>query len=135
MFTLFDDIPPYDQHSVAVCDNMQDTAMFETAVTVQDNHEIVRYRVWLSAWKGHQNRLRNGAKTKSYMMDVIAPADWTVDKVHNTILVYLAGIKWLKISRGIQWLHADYQPQIHDSIQEYFILDLDNFLDYTTPNF
>ena len=116
MFTLFDDISPYDQHSVTVCDNMKDTAVFETAVTVQNNHEIVRYRVWLSSWKGNQNRLRNGAKTKSYMMDAVAPADWTVDKVHNTILVYLAGIKWLRVSRGIQWLHADYQPQIHDSI-------------------
>lgn len=64
-----------------------------------------------------------------------APTDWPIDKVQNTILVYLAGIKWLRMKSGIQWLHADYQPQIHDSIQEYFILDLDNFLDYTTPNF
>lgn len=78
---------------------------------------------------------KSGAQSKSYMMDVVAPSDWTIDKVHNTILVYLAGIKWMKMSSGIQWLHADYQPQLHDSTQEDFILYLDDFLDSITPQF
>ena len=135
MLTLFSDIPPYDMHSVVECDKDKDTAIFETAVTVQGNPKIVRYRVWLSAWKGLENRQRSGAQSKSYMMDVVAPSDWTIDKVHNTILVYLAGIKWMKMSSGIQWLHADYQPQLHDSTQEDFILYLDDFLDSITPQF
>lgn len=135
MLTLFNDIPPYDMHSVAICVKQEDTAIFETALTVQDNKKIARYRVWILSWKGLQNRQRSGAQSKSYMMDVVAPADWTIDKVHNTILVYLAGIKWMKMSSGIQWLHTDYQPQLHDSTQEDFILYLDDFLDSTTPQF
>lgn len=135
MLTLFNDIPPYDMHSVAICVKQEDTAIFETALTVQDNKKIARYRVWILSWKGLQNRQRSGAQSKSYMMDVVAPADWTIDKVHNTILVYLAGIKWMKMSIGIQWLHTDYQPQLHDSTQEDFILYLDDFLDSTTPQF
>lgn len=135
MLTLFSDIPPYDMHSAVECDKDKDTAIFETAVTVQDNPKIARYRVWLSAWKGLENRQRSGAQSKSYMMDVVAPSDWTIDKVHNTILVYLAGIKRMKMSSGIQWLHADYQPQLHDSTQEDFILYLDDFLCSITPQF
>lgn len=135
MLTLFNDIPPYDMHSVVECDKGKDTAVFETAVTIQDNPKIARYRVWLSAWKGNQNRLRDGAKAKSYMMDVVAPVDWPIDKVHNTILAYLAGTKWVKMSSGIQWQHGDYQPQAHDSLQEDYILYLDDFLDSITPNF
>lgn len=73
MLTLFNDIPPYDMHSVVECDKGKDTAVFETAVTIQDNHKIARYRVWLSAWKGLENRQRSGAKSKTYMMDVVAP--------------------------------------------------------------
>lgn len=122
-------------HSVVECDKGKDTAIFETAVTIQDNPKIVRYRVWLSAWKGNQNRLRDGGKAKSYMMDVVAPVDWPIDKVHNTILAYLAGVKWMKMKSGIQWFHPDYQAQIHDSLQEDYILYLDNFLDFITPNF
>lgn len=135
MLTLFNDIPPYDIHSVTMCVKQEDTAIFETALTVQDNKKIARYRVWILAWKGVENRQRSGAQSKSYMMDVVAPADWTISKVHNTILVYLAGIKWMKMSSGIQWLHADYQPQPHDSTQEDFILYLDDFLDSITPQF
>lgn len=135
MLTLFNDIPPYDMHSVVKCDKGKDTAIFETAVTVQDNPKIARYRVWLSAWKGLENRQRSGAKSKSYMMDVVAPSDWTIDKVHNVILSYLAGIKWVKMSSGIQWCHADYQPQAHDSLQEDYVLYLDDFLDSITPQF
>ena len=135
MLTLFNDIPPYDMHSVAICVKQEDTAIFETALTVQDNKKIARYRVWILAWKGVENRQRSGAQSKSYMMDVVAPSDWTIDKVHNTILVYLAGIKWMKMSSGIQWLHTDYQPQLHDSTQEDFILYLDDFLDSITPQF
>lgn len=135
MLTLFNDIPPYDMHSVVECDKGKDTAVFETAVTIQDNPKIARYRVWLSAWKGNQNRLRDGAKSKSYMMDVVAPVDWPIDKVHNTILAYLAGTKWVKMSSGIQWQHGDYQPQAHDSLQEDYILYLDDFLNFLTPNF
>ena len=135
MLTLFNDIPPYDMHSVVECDKGKDTAVFETAVTMQDNHKIARYRVWLSAWKGSENRQRSGAKSKSYMMDVVAPVNWAIEKVHNTILVYLAGISWLKFSSGIQWKHGDYQPQPHDSMQEDYILYLDDFLDSITPNF
>lgn len=93
MLTLFNDIPPYDMHSVAICVKQEDTAIFETALTVQDNQKIARYRVWILSWKGLENRQRSGAQSKSYMMDVVAPSDWTIDKVHNTILVYLAGIK------------------------------------------
>lgn len=37
MLTLFNDIPPYDMHSVALCVKQEDTAIFETALTVQDN--------------------------------------------------------------------------------------------------
>lgn len=133
--TLFNDIPPYDMHSVALCVKQEDTAIFETALTVQDNKKIARYRVWILAWKGVENRQRSGAQSKSYMMDVVASSDWTIDKVHNTILVYLAGIKWMKMSSGIQWLHTDYQPQLHDSTQEDFILYLDDFLDSITPQF
>lgn len=73
MLTLFNDIPPYDMHSVVECDKTKDTAIFETALTIQDNQKIARYRVWLSAWKGLENRQRSGAKSKSYMMDVVAP--------------------------------------------------------------
>lgn len=135
MLTLFNDIPPYDMHSVAICVTQEDTAIFETALTVQDNQKIARYRVWLLAWKGLENRQRSGAQSKSYMMDVVAPSDWTIDKVHNTILVYLAGIRWLKFSSGIQWRHGDYQTQPHDSMQEDYILYLDDFLDSITPNF
>lgn len=135
MLTLFNDIPPYNMHSVALCVKQEDTAIFETALTVQDNKKIARYRVWILAWKGVENRQRSGAQSKSYMMDVVAPSDWTIGKVHNTILVYLAGIKWMKMSSGIQWLHADYQPQLHDSTQEDFILYLDDFLDSSTPQF
>lgn len=135
MLTLFNDIPPYNMHSVALCVKQEDTAIFETALTVQDNKKIARYRVWILAWKGVENRQRSGAQSKSYMMDVVASSDWTIDKVHNTILVYLAGIKWMKMSSGIQWLHADYQPQLHDSTQEDFILYLDDFLDSITPQF
>lgn len=135
MLTLFNDIPPYDMHSVAICVKQEDTAIFETALTVQDNQKIARYRVWLLALKGLKNRLRSGAQSKSYMMDVVAPSDWTIDKVHNTILVYLAGIRWLKFSSGIQWQHGDYQTQLHDSIQEDYILYLDDFLDSITPQF
>ena len=135
MLTLFNDIPPYDMHSVVECDKGKDTAVFETAVTMQDNHKIARYRVWLSAWKGLENRLESGEQCKSYMMDVVAPADWGLDKVHNTILVYLAGVKWMKMKSGIQWFHSDYQAQIHDSLQEDYVLYLDNFLDFLTPNF
>lgn len=135
MLTLFNDIPPYDMHSVALCVKQEDTAIFETALTVQDNKKIARYRVWILAWKGVENRQRSGAQSKSYMMDVVASSDWTIDKVHNTILVYLAGIKWMKMSSGIQWLHTDYQPQLHDSTQEDFILYLDDFLDSITPQF
>ncbi len=135
MLTLFSDIPPYDMHSVVECDKDKDTAIFETAVTVQDNPKIVRYRVWLSAWKGLENRQRSGAKSKSYMMDVVAPVNWTIEKVHNTILVYLAGISRLKFSSGIQWKHGDYQTQPHDSMQEDYVLYLDDFLDSITPNF
>lgn len=69
------------------------------------------------------------------MMDVVAPADWRLDKVHNTILAYLAGVKWMKMKSGIQWFHPDYQAQIHDSLQEDYVLYLDNFLDFLTPNF
>lgn len=122
-------------HSVTICAKQGATAVFETAVTVQDNPEIARYRVWLLAWKGSENRQRSGAQSKSYMMDAVAPVDWQIDKVHNTILVYLAGIKWMKMSSGIQWLHADYQSQLHDSTQEDFVLYLDDFLDSITPNF
>lgn len=68
-------------HSVVECDKDKDTAIFETAVTVQDNPKIVRYRVWLSAWKGLENRQRSGAQSKTYMLDVVAPPDWTIDKV------------------------------------------------------
>lgn len=135
MLTLFNDIPPYNMHSVALCVKQEDTAIFETALTVQDNKKIARYRVWILAWKGVENRQRSGAQSKSYMMDVVAPSEWTSDKVHNTILVYLAGIKWMKMSSGIQWLHADYRPQLHDSTQEDFILYLDDFLDSITPQF
>ena len=135
MLTLFNDIPPYDMHSVTICAKQEDTAVFETAVTIQDNPEIVRYRVWLSAWKGSENRLESGEQCKSYMMDVVAPADWMLDKVHNTILAYLAGIKWMKMKSGIQWLHPDYQAQIHDSLQEDYVLYLDDFLEFLTPNF
>lgn len=135
MLTLFNDIPPYDMHSVVECDKGKDTAVFETAVTMQDNPKIARYRVWLSAWKGSENRLESGEQCKSYMMDVVAPSDWTIDKVHNAILAYLAGIKWVKMSSGIQWCHADYQPQAHDSLQEDYILYLDDFLDSITPQF
>lgn len=135
MLTLFNDIPPYNMHSVALCVKQEDTAIFETALTVQDNKKIARYRVWILAWKGVENRQRSGAQSKSYMMDVVALSDWTIGKVHNTILVYLAGIKWMKMSSGIQWLHADYQPQLHDSTQEDFILYLDDFLDSITPQF
>lgn len=135
MLTLFNDIPPYDMHSVAICVKQEDMAIFETALTVQDNQKIARYRVWILSWKGLENRQRSGARSKSYMMDAVAPSDWTVDKVHNTILVYLAGIKWMKMSSGIQWLHTDYQPQLHDSTQEDFILYLDDFLDSITPQF
>lgn len=136
MLTLFNDIPPYNMHSVALCVKQEDTAIFETALTVQDNKKkIARYRVWILAWKGVENRQRSGAQSKSYMMDVVAPSDWTIDKVHNTILVYLAGIKWMKMYSGIQWLHAYYQPQLHDSTQEDFILYLDDFLDSITPQF
>lgn len=135
MLTLFSDIPPYDMHSVVECDKDKDTAIFETVVTVQDNPKIVRYRVWLSAWKGLENRLRSGAQSKTYMLDVVAPSDWTIDKVHNTILVYLAGISRLKFSSGIQWQHGDYQTQAHDSAQEDYILYLDDFLDSITPQF
>lgn len=135
MLTLFNDIPPYDMHSVVECDKGKDTAIFETALTIQDNQKIARYRVWLSAWKGLENRQRSGAKSKSYMMDVVAPVNWTIEKVHNTILVYLAGISRLKFSSGIQWKHGDYQPQPHDSMQEDYVLYLDNFLDFLTPNF
>lgn len=133
MLTLFNDIPPYDMHSVAICVKQEDTATFETAITVQDNHKIARYRVWLSAWKGLENRQRSGAQY--YMMDAVAPVDWPIDKVHNTILAYLAGISRLKFSSGIQWRHGDYQPQPHDSMQEDYILYLDDFLDSITPNF
>ena len=135
MLTLFNDIPPYDMHSVVECDKTKDTAIFETAVTVQDNPKIARYRVWLSAWKGLENRQRSGAKSKSYMMDVVAPVDWPIDKVHNTILAYLAGISRLKFSSGIKWQHGDYHPQPHDSMQEDYILYLDDFLGSITPNF
>ena len=135
MLTLFNDIPPYDPHSVVECDKAKDTAIFDTATTIQDNSKINRYRVWLSAWKGTENRLGSGEQCKSYMMDVVAPADWPIDKVHNTILVYLAGIKWMKMKRGIQWLHPDYQAQIHDSLQEDYVLYLDDFLKFLTPNF
>lgn len=135
MLTLFNDIPPYDMHSVVECDKGKDTAIFETALTIQDNPKIARYRVWLSAWKGSENRLRSGEKAKSYMMDVVAPTDWPIDKVHNTILVYLAGIKWMKMTSGIQWLHADYHTQPHDSLQEDYVLYLDDFLEFLTPNF
>lgn len=135
MLTLFNDIPPYNMHSVALCVKQEDTAIFETALTVQDNKKIARCRVWILAWKGVENRQRSGAQSNSYMMDVVAPSEWTIDKVHNTILVYLAGIKWMKMSSGIQWLHADYQPQLHDSTQEDFILYLDDFLDSITPQF
>lgn len=135
MLTLFNDIPPYDMHSVTICAKQEATAVFETAVTVQDNPEIARYRVWLSAWKGSENRLRSGEQCKSYMMDVVSPSDWTIDKVHNAILSYLAGIKWVKMSSGIQWCHADYQPQAHDSLQEDYVLYLDDFLDSITPQF
>lgn len=135
MLTLFNDIPPYDMHSVVECDKTKDTAIFETALTVQDNHKIARYRVWLSAWKGLENRQRSGAQSKSYMMDAVAPVDWPIDKVHNTILAYLAGIRRLKFSSGIQWQHGDYQTQPHDSMQEDYILHLDDFLDSITPNF
>ena len=122
-------------HSVVECDKGKDTAIFETALTLQDNPKIARYRVWLSAWKSSENRIRSGETCKSYMMDVVAPSDWTIDKVHNTILVYLAGIKWMKMSSGIQWLHADYHPQPHDSLQEDYLLYLDDFLDSITPSF
>ena len=135
MLTLFNDIPPYDMHSVVECDKTKDTAIFETAITVQDNPKIVRYRVWLSAWKGLENRQRSGAQSKSYMMDVVAPVNWTIDKVHNTILVYLAGIRRLKFSSGIQWQHGDYQTQPHDSIQEDYCLYLNDFLNSITPQF
>lgn len=135
MLTLFNDIPPYDMHSVAICVKQEDTAIFETALTIQDNHKIARYRVWLLAWKGLENRQRSGAQAKSYMMDVVAPSGWTIDKVHNTILVYLAGIRWLKFSSRIQWQHGDYQTQAHDSAQEDYILYLDDFLDSITPQF
>lgn len=135
MLTLFNDIPPYDMHSVTMCVKQEDTAIFETALTVQDNKKIARYRVWILSWKGLQNRQRSGAQSNSYMMDVVAPSDWTIGKVHNAILVYLAGIKWMKMYSGIQWLHADYQPQLHDSTQEDFVLYLDDFLDSITPNF
>lgn len=135
MLTLFNDIPPYDMHSVAICAKQEDTAIFETALTIQDNQKIARYRVWLSAWKGLENRQRSGAKSKSYMMDVVSPSDWTIDKVHNTILAYLAGLKWVKMSSGIQWCHADYQPQAHNSLREDYILYLDDFLDFLTPQF
>lgn len=135
MLTLFNDIPPYDMHSVALCVKQEDTAIFETALTIQDNQKIARYRVWLSAWKGLENLQRSGAKSKSYMMDVVAPSDWTIDKVHNTILAYLAGISRLKFSSGIQWRHGDYHSQPHDSMQEDYILYLDDFLDSITPNF
>lgn len=135
MLTLFNDIPPYDMHSVVECDKTKDTAIFETAITVQDNPKIARYRVWLSAWKGLENRQRSGAQYKSYMMDAVAPVDWPIDKVHNTILAYLAGISRLKFSSGIQWQHGDYQTQPHDSMQEDYILYLDDFLDFITPNF
>jgi hypothetical protein len=135
MLTLFNDIPPYDMHSVAMCVKQEDTAVFETALTIQDNKKIARYRVWLLAWKGLENRQRSGAQSKSYMMDAVAPADWTIDKVHNTILAYLAGIRRLKFSSGIQWQHGDYQTQPHDSIQEDYLLYLDDFLDSITPQF
>lgn len=135
MLTLFSDIPPYDMHSVVECDKDKDTAIFETAVTVQDNPKIVHYRVWLSAWKGLENRQRSGAQSKTYMLDVVAPSAWTIDKVHNTILVYLAGISRLKFSSGIQWQHGDYQTQAHDPAQEDYILYLDDFLDSITPQF
>lgn len=135
MLTLFNDIPPYDMHSVVECDKTKDTAIFETALTIQDNPKIARYRVWLSAWKGLENRQRSGAKSKSYMMDVVAPSDWTIDKVHNTILAYLAGISRLKFSSGIQWKHGDCQTHAHDSSQEDYILYLDDFLDSITPQF
>lgn len=135
MLTLFNDIPPYDMHSVAICTKQEDTAIFETALTVQDNKKIARYRVWILSWKGLQNRQRSGAQSKSYMMDVVAPSDWTIGKVHNAILVYLAGIKWMKMSSGVQWLHVDYQSQLHDSTQEDFILYLDDFLESITPQF
>lgn len=135
MLTLFNDIPPYDMHSVAICVKQEDTAIFETALTIQDNQKIARYRVWLLAWKGLENRQRSGAQSKSYMMDVVAPVNWTIDKVHNTILVYLAGIRRLKFSSGIQWQHGDYQTHPHDSIQEDYILYLDDFLDSITPQF
>ena len=135
MLTLFNDIPPYDMHSVAICVNQEDTAIFETALTIQDNQKIARYRVWLLAWKGLENRQRSGAQSKSYMMDVVAPSDWTIDKVHNTILAYLAEIRRLKFSSGIQWQHGDYQTQPHDSMQEDYILYLDDFLDSITPQF
>lgn len=72
MLTLFNDIPPYDMHSVAICVKQEDTAIFETALTVQDNKKIARYRVWILAWKGLENRQRSGAQSKSYMMDVVA---------------------------------------------------------------
>ena len=135
MLTLFNDIPPYDMHSVAICVKQEDTAIFETALTVQDNKKIARYRVWLLAWKGLENRQRSGAQSKSYMMDAVAPVDWPIDKVHNTILAYLAGIRRLKFSSGIQWQHGDYQTQPHDSMQEDYVLYLDDFLDFLTPNF
>lgn len=133
MLTLFNDIPPYDMHSVVECDKTKDTAIFETALTIQDNPKIARYRVWLSAWKGLENRQRSGLNLN--MMDVVAPVDWPIDKVHNTILVYFAGIKWMKMSNGIQWQHGDYQTQPHDSMQEDFILYLDDFLGSITPQF
>ena len=43
MLTLFNDIPPYDMHSVVECDKTKDTAIFETALTIQDNQKIARY--------------------------------------------------------------------------------------------
>lgn len=135
MLTLFNDIPPYDMHSVAICVKQEGTAVFETALTIQDNKKIARYRVWLLAWKGLENRQRSGAQSKTYMMDVVAPVSWTIDKVHNTILAYLAGIRRLKFSSGIQWQHGDYQTQTHDSAQEDYILYLDDFLDSITPQF
>lgn len=39
MLTLFNDIPPYDMHSVVECDKTKDTAIFETALTIQDNQK------------------------------------------------------------------------------------------------
>lgn len=78
MLTLFSDIPPYDMRSVVECDKDKDTAIFETAVTVQNNPKIVRYRVWMSAWKGLENRQRSGAQSKTYMMDVVRSIKSTI---------------------------------------------------------